>query len=544
MDASDEPNPKAANSHRAIFWLLLVLAIVTVIRIRLVNIPFERDEGEFAYGGQLLLEGVSPYQGDYNVGLKFPGTCAAYALAMWFLGQTVVAVHAAIILVTLATAIFLFLVTRRMCGDGAGVIAAGTYSLLSLSPPSLGLAAHATHFVMLPAMAGIYLLQNLDERTASIRIFFAGLLVGVALMMKQTGAIFGVFAAAWTVYCEFCAAQRNLGRLARRLGWLAAGGILPFVLTCAAITLAGDWPLFWMWSFKVVRAHSAIITFGEGMKAAAGLVAQLFMADAGLWCLAIAGLALLCFAAPPSLQRWRFFIAAFVFCSVAAVYPGWRGHYFIQMFPALGLLAGFAFYALWPMLERLKMSLSPPTVLTPVFLMAMAGPLLQWAPVYFTLTPAQVLRAIYNTNPFPEAVEVGHYLQEHCPADRTVAVLGSEPEIYFYSHRRAATGYISAYAMMEPQPYALSMQRQMIHEIEASHPEYVVFVHVPDSWLQYSDSNPLIFKWYQSYQRRRLQLVGLVEIPDQGPTRYRWFSGNPTNIQTSVQCWIGVFKAR
>ncbi len=52
MNPPDEQ--KAGGNRRAWLWLLVVLAIVTVIRIRLVNMPLERDEGEFVYGGQLM----------------------------------------------------------------------------------------------------------------------------------------------------------------------------------------------------------------------------------------------------------------------------------------------------------------------------------------------------------------------------------------------------------------------------------------------------------------------------------------------------------
>src|SRR5215469_9624668 len=154
MNRVDKQKAKNAHSH-AWLWLLLVLAVVTIIRLRLINMPLERDEGEFAYGGQLMMHGVSIYKEAYNDALKLPGTDAAYALAMVLFGQTTAAIHVAVILVTLATAVLVFLMVRRICGDGAGVVAAGAYAMLSVSPPSFGLAAHATHFVMLPAIAGI-----------------------------------------------------------------------------------------------------------------------------------------------------------------------------------------------------------------------------------------------------------------------------------------------------------------------------------------------------------------------------------------------------
>ena len=171
-------NRLPVRNPRVIVSLLLLLTVVTAIRIRLLDMPLERDEGEYAYAGQLLLQGVSPYQAAYNVTLKLPGTCVAYALILAVFGQTAAALHAGVILINLASAGLVFVLARRICGDAAGVVAAGTYALLSIVPETVGLAAHATHFVMLPALAGIVRLQNLDDHTPPSRIFFAGLLIG------------------------------------------------------------------------------------------------------------------------------------------------------------------------------------------------------------------------------------------------------------------------------------------------------------------------------------------------------------------------------
>src|SRR5437016_14469074 len=67
------------------WWILLavVIAVVVFIRIHSLAIPLERDEGEYAYAGQLMLQGIPPYRLAYN--MKFRGVCAAYALIMWIL---------------------------------------------------------------------------------------------------------------------------------------------------------------------------------------------------------------------------------------------------------------------------------------------------------------------------------------------------------------------------------------------------------------------------------------------------------------------------
>ncbi len=46
------------------WWALatIVFTLVVAIRIRLLGIPLERDEGEYAYAGQLILQGIPPYK--------------------------------------------------------------------------------------------------------------------------------------------------------------------------------------------------------------------------------------------------------------------------------------------------------------------------------------------------------------------------------------------------------------------------------------------------------------------------------------------------
>ena len=73
---------------RIAWWVVFVLLLITVvgIRIRLLGVPLERDEGEYTYAGQLLLQGIPPYQLAYN--MKFPGVYAAYAFVIALFGQT------------------------------------------------------------------------------------------------------------------------------------------------------------------------------------------------------------------------------------------------------------------------------------------------------------------------------------------------------------------------------------------------------------------------------------------------------------------------
>src|SRR5947209_15796539 len=105
-------------------WLLLGLAIlfVIVVRVRLREMPLERDEGEYAYAGQLILQGIPPYKEVYN--MKLPGTYAAYAVIMAILGQSPSAIHLGLALVNAASIVLMFLLGRQLLDEAAGVVAA------------------------------------------------------------------------------------------------------------------------------------------------------------------------------------------------------------------------------------------------------------------------------------------------------------------------------------------------------------------------------------------------------------------------------------
>ena len=76
-----------------LYTILMLLAIVVVglIRLRLAGIPLERDEGEYAYIGKMMLDGTAPYISAYN--MKLPGTYFMYSLIMLVFGKSFMGIH-------------------------------------------------------------------------------------------------------------------------------------------------------------------------------------------------------------------------------------------------------------------------------------------------------------------------------------------------------------------------------------------------------------------------------------------------------------------
>jgi len=161
----------------------------------------------------------------------------------------------------------------------------------------------------------------------------------------------------------------------------------------------------------------------------------------------------------------------------------------------------------------------------------------------FKLSSTQVSRQIYGGNPFPESLEIGSYIEHNSSENDRIAVLGSEPQIYFYAKRRAATGYLYTYPLMEPHPYAKKMQREMIEQIESNRPEFLVFVNVSTSWLVRSASEKMIFSWLNDYLQKYYETVGVLDILSQESTVSYW-DDESHKYSPRSESWLAVYRRK
>jgi hypothetical protein len=77
---------------------------------------------------------------------------------------------------------------------------------------------------------------------------------------------------------------------------------------------------------------------------------------------------------------------------------------------------------------------------------------------------------------------------------------------------------------MEVHPYARQMQEEMIAEIEAARPRYLIFVDIPISWLARKKSDQMILHWAQQYAVKNYRQVGIVEMTFGNRAIYHWGS--------------------
>ncbi|HEY6192919.1 MAG TPA: glycosyltransferase family 39 protein [Bacteroidota bacterium] len=504
------------------FLLALILLLVGLLRFRLLGIPLERDEGEFAYMGQQILKGIPLYTQAYDI--KFPGVYLMYALIMSLFGQTTVGIHLGLLLVNSISTVLLFLLGKKIAGGFTGIISAAGFAILSLSVSTNGFATHATQFVVLPALGGVFLLLRALEDGGRVRYYvWSGVASGVALVMKQAAIFFILFSVTYAVLHSLGSGARRPGKeTVLKLTGLVLGSLLPLSAAILWLYAIGAFEKFWYWAVVYASTFGSQASMSEGLGLFWGNFSRVVDGFFLLWILGLLGMLTLPF--QTGLNVKKSFPVLFALFSFLAVCPGFlfRPHYFVMVLPAVALLAGS-----FANLVRLRTPGGPGGRLSLIaasglVAVAIATGLFSQRGYFFRDDMKKILRDTYGANPFPEAVQVAEFIASRSAPTDKIAVLGSEPEICFYSGRQSATSYIDTYNLMVPHPDALWMQTDMIREIESQEVKFIVFVTTYASWAQRPGSETHILDWLRSYLTDHYSTVGVAEIVSADSTRYDW----------------------
>lgn len=508
-----------STKNQTYYWyiLIFILLIFGSIRYRLLGIPLERDEGEFAYIAQLMLQGIPPYAEAYT--MKFPGTSLMYALFISVFGESIHGIHWGLLLVNLSTIVLIFVLYKKLFHPLIAIISCTVYGMLSLGTTVLGFAAHATHFVILFALAGIFILIKSLETKKIFHLLQSGLFFGIAIMMKQQGVFFLLFGLCYLVYSERAEKNFSLKIIFQRMSWFLIAALFPFILTIPVMLYAGVFSPFWFWTIEYVQKYATHYSLAEGMENLKNMINDLTDGYLVLWILALTGFLL---------QFWMVldkkklvFINLLLFISSAAVCMGFyfRHHYFILVLPVISLLAALCFEFLRLLMRKNQFALIVPVFL---FLLISAKIFIEQKEYYFKTPLLQLSRNIYNANPFAESLTLAEFIKQNTRPDERIAILGSEPQLLFYSKRKSATPYIYTYDMVTSQKKNEEMQNEMIANIENVKPSLILFVNIYGSWMMTSATPKIIFEWANHYLYTHYKQVLISDMVDTDKTIYKY----------------------
>jgi len=442
----------------------------------------------------------------YN--LKLPGTYYSYALMMAVFGQSSRGIHLGLMVVCLGSMVLTYLVARRLFDNHAAAIAAVVVGLVSVSPTLYGQAAHATHFVTFFMLIGFYLLLQASYGHRLLFSLLGGLAMGLAGLCKQPGMIFWLFGPFVLLIlrdktdCPPGSSPSGVPPRKALLSLLAygAGLMIPLGLTILGLRFAEVFDRFWFWTMVYPQAYGSRIPVASAwmnFKARLPEVTSVFTA---LW--VMAGLGVPALLLHPARAGSRVVAALFLIFSFLTCIPGFlfRQHYFLPLVPALGIMVGVLIATINERAgKRLR---SAPLVTAALFAVIVASGLIMQRGFFFEPNLTELCRKLYGGNPFPESLPVAEYIKQNTREDDRVFVYGSEPQLYFYSNRKSATGYIYMYDLAYHHPYLGRMQSDMIREVELNRPRMIVYVSTSMSWLAEPKVVDPLSDWLAGYLRR------------------------------------------
>lgn len=535
IDSTKLPNAK----FDLPFILFLLGSIILVFfRYRLVDMPLERDEGEYAYMGNLILKGIAPYQDAFN--MKLPGTNIMYALIMLIFGKSYSGIHLGLLLINIATVYLLYLSFNKLFKNGyLAAASAVLFGFMSLSMNYLGFAAHATHFVTFYVALSLFFYSNFQTNKSFVNAFLVGLFIGMAFLCKQQAVFFILGMGLIMLVNEFLTSERNILKGIINITLFSIGVFVPYLLIIIWVLAAGSFDKFWFWTYEYASKYAAGVSWDEGKQMLDMIFKPMWDEYKFIFVLSFLSVILVWFSKFDLKSKIIFFVLFIV--SFLTVCPGFyfRQHYFIPWLPFVALGAGISLDFVLSYIKNEKLKIAIPLIFLIVIFVAISK-----NKIYYTKTkPEKLSKMIYGTNPFIESVEIANYIKNNSAENDEIGILGSEPQILVYADRKSSTGHIYTYGMMEIHDYNIKMQSEMINDLEMKKPKFLVYCNVRTSWLPRPGSPMGIFEWYGNFVKQNYDLVGIADMANPSQTQF-WWDGDVQTHQPQGQEYVLIFKRK
>jgi len=491
-------------------WLIwiAILALYAAVRVPLLPVPLERDEGAFGLVGQAILRGAVPYRDILDH--KPPAVYYAYAGALLVVPPTAAGVHGFLMVWNLATLLCLASLAGELAGPLAARWTAVLFAVVSAAPSIQGFSTTTEMLLLLPLVASWRTAAAATRAAASRRVLLfalSGALGAAACWLKQPAIL------PLAIVPLFVLGENGGARAARSAADLAAwagGAALLSLAIVACFWSAGALRELWYWTVEHNRlyAEQPVTDWALRLRVRATNV---------LWDGGVPLAVGLCAAAAALAQRRRRAWIAPVFVALSAAAVAHSGyfytHYFALLAPALALIGGLGLAWGQELVTRGwgRRAAAPFAV---VALAAVAAPPLLARPWYWLgPQPADVALRTFGPQGFESAERLADYLRAQTKPDDTIFIYGSEPQIAFEAERRLATAFATVYPLTRPWPRHREFQERAWAELERAQPAYLVLARVPASLDRSPTSDPF-FEQHLTELLRRAYRGDVVLVAD------------------------------
>jgi hypothetical protein len=491
------------------YWSVIILALFLIFCFGLVrtsfNAPWERDEGEYAYSAWLLQRGQTPYLDSFLQ--KPPLIIYTYYLAEWLRPLALWPPRLLADLFTLATAMLLALIARQLYGRLAGWLALWISPLLLFSPYFTALSANTEKFMLLPLVGLIALLVFKQGRESRGTWLAAGAIVAAAVLYKPIALPpAGLLVLAWLgLNWRTAKSWRSLISAA---GLILAGGLVTTAIVVGYFLWRGAGLALWQ------QAVVYNVGYIAGLKkyfpaqfwhylSTAGFnwwpIFLLILVTAGGWSRKFSGL------------WWSLLIISLLTVSGSPL-----GHYYLLLAPFIILISAAATASLlaWAQIREPiweKVALAGLIIFISLVAGCSSGE-------QFILQPNELSAWIYGTDePFIESRLLAEQIRARTGSSDRIFIIGSEPQLYYFSQRLAVSKFDITYPLMIDTPWRVQFQEQAIAALQKTKPAAIVLSRYADSGAGDSDSSSLYLDYLSTELQNNYHLVGGTVLDSSAP---------------------------
>lgn len=410
--------------------------------------------------GQRILAGEIPYRDVFDH--KPPVVYYIYASVIKIFGSSIFSVRVFTLLYSSLTTIAVFGAGFLILGSTGGLLSAFLYALYSGGPLIQGASSNSESFMVLPLVLALIFFLQARKKNSRALYFFAGLLSGLAFMIKQVALFNFLVLLAFVFSPQLVLGFAVFPALIFVYFWFngAGGEFLNCVFLVNQIYLkASPVPMFFLdprYGWQIIRS-------------------QIMNENGILWLLSVASLFIIFI---KDRSKEIMLLAFWGLASFLGVTAGtlFFGHYFIQLIPAYCLLSAFAL---------LKIRETPAKIIILILLGFVFLLNFEYqAPFYFKFNPYQINEMKYGTNAFGVAHLASLDLLSKIKPNDDVFVWAAEPEVYFYLNKRAPSRYSYYFGWMAE----LKANEQIFSDLKNKSPKFVL-------WTNYAPAFPELESW-------------------------------------------------
>ncbi len=414
-------------------WIILLL-ITLLLRLPAFWTPLLNiDESQFAEYANMLLSGGLPYID--SVDTKPLGMYYFFAGIFYLFGKNnMIAVHIVTALWVFATAYYCHLIALKIKDSTAGIWTALFYIVFTTTYTPKYIATSIVVIMMLPLSISIYYIIRYLSSQKNKHMLLSGILFGIACLFKYTAGINLIITYMFFIIILPLIQKRlHWNTHIRPLIYFTFGSVLIGFLFYLPLQYHGIWDEFVFWSISGSATYTqSNVTFTDFIFRGITRLGSFMLVTGLIWYLGIG------YCITPIRNFFKYssrnisllLIILWGLLSLIPVCVGGRffEHYFIQLLPALCILAGI--HAVHFFHKQYKWLIISIAIILPSLLSFTAR---VYAPTIYAHTGYD-----YPGN----YKQLGNYIAEHTSQTDRIFVWGFATPIYTYSNRAAASRFL------------------------------------------------------------------------------------------------------